>query len=504
MGQNLLSRERHGARAEMSAEPNEVLDSAQAMPSSSERVEARLREIEAAHDIFRYEVGGWCAWPLLRFAVGLKLSALPITNAAGDGWASRAHRLVRGLPIVAQDLLRMRRLRPARYCVVCYSSSRTELAGSKFKDHFCDDLLLELGDYFKIEHVDNPRFQSAARAALVPSDLTFTAFDLLSGLLSRSSRRGHVADVAEQLSRHLRTEPGLEGCTKQWVAATLERFVYLKRLFAWLLRRVRPRFLLMVTAYCDHAVVAAAKESGIPVIEFQHGVISRCHWGYSWTATALPYKQAMPIPDRIFLFGDYWKTELEANGFWGDALTSVGSLRLDQYRKGATRHPSPVRRLLVTTQGVDTEKLIAFITDFLGLAHGRVELTIDIKLHPAYERSKRRYDAALGTDPRVRILASDEAPFTLELLAQADVHASISSTCHYEAIALGVPTVILPFTGYDDVMPLYHSGHALLARTPGDLLELVGEQKPLDIPEEVRAQYFRPGALQNIMRELDV
>ena len=89
-----------------------------------------------------------------------------------------------------------------------------------------------------------------------------------------------------------------------------------------------------------------------------------------------------------------------------------------------------------------------------------------------------------------------------ELLQRANLHVSIASASHYDAIGLGVPTVILPFSTHDVVLPLYQRGHAALARTPEDLARTVRTWQNLRVPSEVSTQYFEPGAQANILREL--
>ena len=58
-----------------------------------------------------------------------------------------------------------------------------------------------------------------------------------------------------------------------------------------LLKRIRPR-ILFVADPGEYAIVAAAKELGVKVIELQHGINDRYHCGYAWTRYALPYKLA--------------------------------------------------------------------------------------------------------------------------------------------------------------------------------------------------------------------
>ena len=81
---------------------------------------------------------------------------------------------------------------------------------------------------------------------------------------------------------------------------------------------------------------------------------------------------------------------------------------------------------------------------------------------------------------------------------------SIASASHYDAIGLGVPTVVLPLQTHELVLPLCRAGHAHFAQTPEALADLVLAWRTLRLPENVSEYYFKQGARANIRRELDL
>lgn len=471
-------------------------------PVSSETVGELVRQIEARHDLLQYEVDGWCVWPILRFPVAMALLDLPF-NKSRELFSLREL-----LFIAARDLPGLVFPRKSRYSVITFSSALMEVEGERYKDVFFDDLLRELGDFYKIENVNNKSFLQRSRAALIPRNVTTTAIDLVSSLLlPRFRKPAAIASVAEKLSASLRQEPGLEAFTSQDIAARLEGFYWRKKLYAWLLGRTRARYLFTADGYSDHAIIAAAKERGLKVCEFQHGGFIKGGPEYGWPALyAARYKSKMPIPDRMFLYGDYWKEQLN-DEFWEGRLYAVGNLRIDQYRKLKAKLQSSRRdnvfRMVLTAQGVDTPKLVAFMSEFLKLIGERLAVELYIKLHPVYETDKEIYESAFPEDKRVHVISGSEAPSTFELLSSADLHLSISSACHYDALGLGVPTVIIPLANCDWVLSLSRAGHAFLAETPQALLEIVSELgRGGGVPDELGAYYFRPNALENMKSAL--
>ena len=458
-------------------------------------VDKRIRQMEREHDLLQHTVDGWCVWPLLRFGVQFTLAYDLGGLSSTPSWRQR-------LSMVLQDLPRLLTLRQARYVVKTYTSGLAEQEGDFYKDIWFDDLIRELGTCLKIETINSPSFMPRRQAALIKSDVTSNGLYLVAGGLAMLGGPRNIPAIAQCLSTCLSHEFGAELFTSRWIVLRLRYFYWLKQLYSRLLQRIRPAYLLTADGG-EHALVAAAKELGIIVVELQHGLIDRYHSGVSWTSYALPYKARMPIPDQVFVYGEHWKQELDTNGFWGESLRTVGNSRLDQYRERAmVTHSTKLCHLLLTTQGIDIEALIVFIASFLDIARGRLDLCLSIKLHPIYESSKDPYLKFFQGDTTVQVFLGSESPSTLELLTQTHVHLSISSTCHYEALGLGVPTVILPLASHEIVLPLYEAGHAALAHTPHDLLDIVIQHNGQRVPEKVRAYYFATHALENMQRAL--
>jgi len=462
-------------------------------PLGYREAEERIREFEAAHDVLRFEVDGWACWAVLRFPVQLLLTR----SGAASGGGSRRLRLALAL----RDVRALYRLSRVRYVAKTFSSGLVEEREGRYKDVWFDDLFHGL-DWFKIEAVNNIGFLARRRRALRPSNITTSLFDLLAGALARLRTPPGVREVARSLAQLLTSEFREGGFKADWVATRLAHFYWEKWLYRWLLGRLRPRLVLTADP-CEYALVAAAKERGITVIEMQHGFLDRHHAAYSWTTYALPFRFRMPVPDIVLLYGEHWKRELELNGFWDERLRVAGSPRIDCYRTRREGRPETrVQRVLVTTQGVDTPRVLRFIRELLREARGRMALEVDLKLHPVYEPNKTPYLRAFEGEPSVRIIAGNESPSTLELMVAANVHLSISSTCHWDALGLGVPTVTLPFESHEVVLPLCVAGHSVLAESPGTVIEVLRRAATQPASESVSEYYFEPGALERIRSEL--
>lgn len=80
-------------------------------------------------------------------------------------------------------------------------------------------------------------------------------------------------------------------------------------LYENLLQKARPKFIFVEGASYGYGLVAlikAARNLNIKVIEYQHGLISLNHPAYNF-ADKLPESYHEYLPDLFLVFGDYWK-----------------------------------------------------------------------------------------------------------------------------------------------------------------------------------------------------
>ena len=462
----------------------------------------KLQEIEINQDLLRWKIGKWSAWPILRFTVAAQLAQLTIDTT--DIRLTISEHLQQSF----HDLVGLAKGKHSQVFLYVASSNRVEKENSLYKDVIFDDVIQYLSGYFKVETINNKYYRDQSQAALYPSNMTTSSIQLFSNFLSRYFLTPSVGVIAKRIYSQLQESLPELNLPRLYILRILAKYYWSKRIYGSLISYLKPQIIFLQTAYTNHALVAAAKETNIPVIEFQHGIIDRYHPGYSWTDYATAYKTQMIIPDRIFIYGDYWRNELLENGFWDDELRSVGSLRIDQYRNQVENEVGKkyqinnrIKKIVVTTQSIAIESLISFLSEFIRITPTPVELFI--KLHPR-EFNRKPYEAAFSTYNNVHIISGYESPSTFELLSTADYHASIHSTCHYEALGLGIPTIVLPLTNYMRMLPLCDQapGCALIVNSPAEVGRIITQNHP--VPQEIRSFFFREKAIDNMLNELQL
>lgn len=468
---------------------------------TEEEASARLRELEAKYDLFKYTVDGYSAWLLLRYVVGVLLQAFPFHRQWPSKWVRFGKLLFPGILGLPAFLFPKR----ARYVVKIVSSALSEKENGYWKDIYLDDLLKDIGNCFKIEVRNNPLFKDRHKTALIPIAMTDSTISLLSAIFAKVFRSADISQVEKKMAADLRDEPDLHFLHLCLIAERLHYFYWTKKMYKWLLIRICPEF-VFVTNTAEYAICSAAKELGIKTVEFQHGIFSSNHPD-ALPGSALPYKPTLIAPDKIFLYGDFWKLGLKANGFYDNELCVVGSNRIEYYRIRRTvykkiNRDDAICRMVMTTQGFAVNLLSSFISEFIDLAENQLNYQLYIKLHPIHDRDRSRYDKVFASNARVKVISGADEPSTFDLLTRADLHLSISSACHYDALGVGVPTIVLGLPNHELVLNLVEAGHAKLAHNPKDLFDIAMKWADFSVPYDISSYYFKPDALVNIKREL--
>lgn len=452
-------------------------------------------EFETFHEPYTIQVRGVSLWPLLRVAVGYAMQKLPLSLAA----------LTRSQLIIASarsmGSIAWRPAVAADYMVKSYASSLRIKGVHGYEDVYFEELLKTRPKGIRMQSLNAPGY-AGRNHALGTASIDCTAIHTVGATLGRLFPVQDGKDAYAKLSTLITEHLGVAGFSGDHIAFVFGSFWWQARLFKRLLWSSSVKTVIAADSE-ERALAFACLRLGIRFVELQHGVLNPLD-PLCLPATALRQANAdaLLLPDALALYGDYWaqRHAITAMGELG-RIFAVGSSTIDRFRKqratGFQAHPE-CPRLVVTTQGLDRDALITFLADFLALYAGACILTI--KLHPAYDRSAEPYAQTLGTDPRVEVVLGDAEPNTYELIARADLHISIASACHFDALGIGTPTAVLNLRGSDAVQDLVNSGDALFANAAADLAAIVAQRSWGIVSAAVSSRYFKQGNLSNILQ----
>jgi hypothetical protein len=259
-------------------------------------------------------------------------------------------------------------------------------------------------------------------------DFAFSDFALLIRLLAvliRVLQRRRLREFAEKVTAAYPALGFSPAAAGEITAAFCANYLVNRLLVAWL----APERALLICHYGREPFIAACQRQGVPVTELMHGVISAGHPFYSYPPAYSHLFGRALFPNRIAVYGEYWRRILLAGHMFPSDSVVVAGYYLKVPAKSQTREARVIKRILITTQPTVQPELLDYIA-FLKSTLDRSAWAILIKPHPSEDATAYRRLA----EPDFVSIADRT---TYALLAECDVHISVYSTVLYEAILYG-------------------------------------------------------------------
>lgn len=230
--------------------------------------------------------------------------------------------------------------------------------------------------------------------------------------------------------------------------------IFYKALFAI----VKPNAAFITQNGIQKALIYEARRAGIPVAEFQHGIINDSHPAYNYPECA---PEMLTLPDVIVMLSDYWKTAVRAPGV---NLVTIGNdyfVPAENTNRESKKEPHLVFISSVVHQGDIDRYLSEKLTMYS-------DYRVTIKLHPNQMAEKHLIRERYSVFKNVSVIFDELS--TAELLRSATAVVLIQSTVAYEALQRGVPVYILKMGNYDGLFAIF--------QLPGVCLVEEGEDDP--------------------------
>lgn len=458
---------------------------------SESEASAQLQQMEQQFGLWSLRHDGFSPWRIVRFAVGLELQNLPFrSNELPTG------ELVRACARSLFDLIRPRR--PFRYAVKSYSSALRVRTEAGYEDTYYEALLQNTQGGVRLYSFNATGYDRRPIAWDGPN-IDTTLILVIGALMGRLFPLKGGDQVFESIAMAIRSRVGKDKFPAARLRRMFSSFWWQAKFYRWLLKYLRVKT-VFVADTGERALLKAARENGCQFVELQHGIFTPNH------PDALPCDpdlnaddHGLLLPDIVATYGRYW-ADTHRQKLLGvcDRIRPMGASFIDRLRARRCRIECEdgAVHLLVTTQGIATDALISLLKEFLNSC--QTPLRLDIKLHPTYDPRPDHYTAALGCDSRVNVIPGSAEPDTHSLLTDCNLHLSISSACHYDAIGLQVPTAVLALPNHELVLDLVRAGQAILVQTGSQLAQIVADKSWKPVPLEVAQSYYSPGFANNL------
>lgn len=219
------------------------------------------------------------------------------------------------------------------------------------------------------------------------------------------------------------------------IQATFLAKYFLYKLF-YKLAKPKKVFFTFASYGCE-AEIAALKSLNIEVLEYQHGHLYSEHYGYNYHQDLKPLKHKLLLPDKLFVYGNYWKEVLIKIGFFEDAELVVSGNPSFENIKAISLDKNVKIPILVCSQPNSAHLFRQFIENYMKNSEFKDEYYWIVKLHPREVLGE--WEEFVKDKEHIEVSSKD----TYELLKSVDIQLSSSSTTLYEALYFGVSNYII-------------------------------------------------------------
>jgi hypothetical protein len=211
-----------------------------------------------------------------------------------------------------------------------------------------------------------------------------------------------------------------------------------KFLFKLLLKIKAIKEIYVVIAYGHTALIEAAKELSIPVIELQHGVINKFHFGYHYPHVS----KSDYFPDQLWVWHEMWKNS--AYFPVSDPKIKVNKNNHLERFKQKCSSVNEENSVLIISQGTIGKELSDYI---LKNCNNLNSFKIYYKLHPGEFKSSENYKSLIELSKQSNVEIIKDEMSIYDLFARVKVVIGVYSTALYEAHYFEKNIYIAPITG---------------------------------------------------------
>tara|TARA_Y100001970_G_C14208521_1_gene845491 strand:- start:272 stop:1720 length:1449 start_codon:yes stop_codon:yes gene_type:complete len=230
----------------------------------------------------------------------------------------------------------------------------------------------------------------------------------------------------------------------------------LEKFWVIILRKINPKNLIFVRGAPSPYLAKACNTNNVNLIEVQHCLISSMNINY-YCHESLHPKIKFFLPNYIFTYGDFWKTQINlpiksiTAGYWYFHYLTKKSGRIKEKKKSI---------IVISAKGTRDYLFKAAKI----LAKKNKDYTIYYKLRPDEYSYWREIPVYADNDKPSNLIFLDDDSNIYNYFSEAGFTLSINSTMLYEASAMGSIGIVLEHGEYEELEYLYQNNFAELIK----------------------------------------
>ncbi len=379
--------------------------------------------------------------------------------------------------------------------IILFSSSRRKIQDDGFWwDIYIDHLEKEL-EYSTILF-ENDLFLKYSKPVRTENMVYLTFLDFLVDL-KKYFKRSKVNLSKEEISYLKKITIEMKtrfGYSLDLVYLVYHKLTRRKRVLPYyqkLITKIKPRAVIVICSYGKEDFIEVCKTNKVPVIELQHGVITKYHVGYSYEKDSAKKNN---FPDFLFTFGKYWRESVNYP-IPKEKIVNVGFPELE-IRKQRYHNMKKKKQILFISQKTIGSKLSKFAVELSQIKN--LGYRIIYKLHP-FEVSSWKEDFPWLVQSNIDIV-DHQGVNLYQIFAESEVLVGVYSTAIFEGLSFNLKTFLVDITGIDYMENLIQTGIVTRISKPEELVSALSDERAKRFDTEL---FFKNNSINNIKEELD-
>ncbi|MDR0900982.1 MAG: sialyltransferase [Methanobrevibacter sp.] len=457
-----------------------------------------ILSLEKKYDLNHMKIQGTYPWQLVRMYVYYEIARkIGVFGSPQQGKITLKDKIISFLPFIKNSLINNPFHGNYQKDVLIFDHPRKTNYKGEFRDIYSYFLIKSLDEFdLDFEVIESPylnKHYSDRENYIKYNDRILLGsyfYKKLSNLTFRTCEEDKIANIEKELNSTFNIKLDLFNIIKTHICD----FKYQYKKYNKLFKKRMPKYIFVVVAYENQAMIAAAKNNNIEIIELQHGTISKYHLGYNY-----PDEEKNSInyfPDTILTFGNYWNEVAEypiskekkiAIGFpyLEDEISSYLDHLNDEYlnykfdiskkndKKNSKKNKN---QILFISQGVIGKYLSKFAYELSEkLNQLDEEYEIVYKLHPGeYSDWKNNYKylKKAAEDDNFIVIDDNKIPL-YELFAKSEYQVGVFSTAIYEGLIFNCKTLVVDLPGIEYLDDLIEKNYVLKIKDSSEFIEKI-------------------------------
>jgi len=467
--------------------------------------------LEEKYDLNHMKIQGVYVWQLVRVYVYLEISKkIGVLGLAQQGKLTLKDKIFSFLPFIKNSVFSNPLSGNYHKDILIFDHPRRVIHEGEYKDIYSYFLIDDLIDTDSIntecnyEVIESPylnKHYSKKENYIKYSDRILIGSYIQKKLINlefKSFEMDKISNLQRKIVSNFNIEINLFDIIKNHILD----FKYYYKKYDELFKKRTPKYVFVVVAYENQAMIAAAKDNKVEVIELQHGTISKYHLGYNFPNPK--DKNLKYFPDKILSFGEYWKT-IANYPIDKKNIISFGFPYLDDTCKSYINNAKNKNQILFISQGVIGKYLSNFACELVEKLEkngkygknreeennkNNEKYNIIYKLHSGeYSNWENNYKNLKKANELSNFTVVDNSSTPLyEFLSDSEYQVGVSSTAIYEGLLFNCKTFLVDLPGVENMNTLIDKNYVKKIKDTDEFIDSISK---FEINEYNRDFFFK-------------